>query len=140
MHVRQIMHGTHYKDIQADTLTMNTAKKLQKQSIENRHINALQTSTGQIIHDTIDIVNEIRAQYEVLYTKQNTDAVAQQMLLSTQLPTLDEQSSEKLGLTRFLIRRNKSCYKKLSHRKKSRNGRPSNRILFNLYKHSNTNT
>ncbi len=68
--IAAIVHKTHYKDICVDRCFLNTAKKLQKRSAEDRHFYALKGREGEMKYKTVEIVDEVKNQIKLLCTRE----------------------------------------------------------------------
>jgi site-specific DNA-adenine methylase len=65
--VENRLRMTHYKDILADRYTISTAKMMQKNSAENRTIYVIKNSEGVRLEDQLDVLKEIKTQYEKIF-------------------------------------------------------------------------
>ncbi len=85
---------SHYKDICIDQCYLNTAKRLQKKSAEDRHFYALKGRNKEIIYDTKEMLTEMKGQMEEHFTRQGTKREIGREFLSQVTNKLEVDMSE----------------------------------------------
>ncbi len=88
------IHNSHYKDICIDRCYLNTAKKLQKKSAEDRHFYSLKGRNKEIIYDTKVMVTEMKGQMEEHFTRQGTKSEIGKEFLSQVTSILELDTAE----------------------------------------------
>ena len=96
--IGQILTTTHYKNVATDTVSLQSAKALQKKSAEGRTIFAIKNDLGEILYKTEEILEEIKNQYENLFESKNITQGAIDFFLESENPSLTNVQNLNLNL------------------------------------------
>lgn len=94
--IKETMHGTHYRDITIDNMSLATAKALHSKSAAQRYVEQLQDSSGNIITGNAAIIKEVRKQYNELFSKPQINAAMADHFVNQLSRTVNEETNAEL--------------------------------------------